>query len=245
MSEYTNLNPSGHTLFDIARNNIAEASALNLFGYNPAVGTGFETIWNFGGIYARPSSAVVMSVSSSASGDTGKRIKITGLDEFYDEVIEIITTDGTDATTPVSGQVEFLRINQVINLDGTHAGNISVKNGATTYGYIAAGEGISQMCVYTVPADYSLYLFRIDMNSATATGNKYITLRNKTISSTGVEINTARATSSTSQISYDRQVPFRIDEKTDFEFDAKSSGSSNEVGIFVEAVLLKNPWGRD
>lgn len=245
MSEYTNLSPSGHFLFDVARNNIAEASALNLFGYNPDVGTAFETIWNFGGTYARPSSAVVMSVSSSASGDTGKQIKITGLDEFYDEVTEIITTDGTDATTPVAGQVEFLRINQVLHLDSTHAGNISVKNGATTYGYIAAGEGISQMCVYTVPADYSLYLFRIDMNSATANPNKYLTLRNKTISKEGLVINTARATSATTQISYDRQVPFRINECTDFEFDVKSSSGSNEVAIFVEAVLLKNPWGRE
>lgn len=245
MSEYTNLNPSGHTLFDIARGNIAEASVLNLFGYNPDVGTTYETIWNFGGVYSRPASAVVMSVASSDSADTNKRIKITGLDEFYDQVTEIITTDGTDATTPVAGQVEFLRINQVINLDGTHAGNISVTNGGTTYGYIGIGEGISQMCVYTVPADYSLYLFRIDMNSATANPNKYLTLRNKTISKEGLVINTARATSATTQISYDRQVPFRINECTDFEFDIKSSSGSNEVAIFVEAVLLKNAWGRD
>jgi len=245
MSEYTNLNPSGHTLFDIARNNIAEASVVNLFGYNAVVGTTFETLWNFGGVYSRPASAVVMSVASSNSADTNKRIKITGLDEFYDQVTEIITTDGTDATTPVAGQVEFLRINQVINLDGTHAGNISVTNGGTTYGYIAIGEGISQMCVYTVPADHSLYLFRIDLNSATVNPNKYLTIRNKTVSSTGLEINTARATFSVSQVSYDRQVPFRIDEKTDFEFDAKSSSSDNEVAVFVEGILLKNAWGRD
>jgi hypothetical protein len=245
MSEYTNLSPSGHFLFDVARSNIAEARAVNLFGYNADVGTDYETIWNFGGLYARPSSAVVMSVSSSDAGDTNKRIRITGLDEFYDEVVEIITTDGTDATTPVAGSQEFLRINQVLSLDDTNAGNISVKNGATTYGYIGASEGISQMVVYTVPADHSLYIFRIDLNSATANANKYLTLRNKTISKEGLLINTARATSATTQSSYNRQVPFRINQCTDFEFDIKSSSGSNEVSIFVEAVVLKNPWGRE
>ncbi len=65
MSEYTNLSPSGHFLFDVARSNIAEARAVNLFGYNADVGTDYETIWNFGGLYARPSSAVVMSVTPS------------------------------------------------------------------------------------------------------------------------------------------------------------------------------------
>lgn len=245
MSEYTNLNPSGHTLFDIARGNIAEASVVNLFGYNPDIGTGYETIWNFGGKYARPSSPVVMSVSSSDAGDTSKQIKITGLDEFYNVVTEIITTDATDATTPVAGSQEFLRINQVLHLDSTHAGNISVTNGGTTYGYIGSGEGISQMCVYTVPADHSLYLFRIDLNSATANPNKYLTLRNVTISKQGLVIKTARATSATTQISYDRQVPFRINECTDFEFEIVSSSGTNEAAIFVEAVLLKNAWGRD
>ena len=39
MSEYTNLNPSGNTGFDIARLNIAEATPVNLFGYNAVVGT--------------------------------------------------------------------------------------------------------------------------------------------------------------------------------------------------------------
>ena len=245
MSEYTNLNPSGHLLFDIARLNIEEATPLNLFGYNESVGTTYETIWNFGGQYTFPVSAVVMSVASSSAADTSKPIKVTGLNDKCEVISEIITTNAVDGTTPVAGTLSFYRINQVLNLTGTHAGNISVTNGGTTYGYIAAGEGISQACVYTVPAEHSIYLFRIDLNSATANSNQYLTLRNKTTSSTGLIVNTARATSATTQSSYDRQVPFRINEKTDFEFDCKSSNSTNEVAIFVEAVLLKNPWGRE
>jgi len=41
-------------------------------------------------------------------------------------------------------------------------------------------------------------------------------------------------------VSFDRQVPFKIDEKTDFHFECKSSSSTNEVSLFVEAILVRN-----
>ena len=43
-----------------------------------------------------------------------------------------------------------------------------------------------------------------------------------------------------SQVSYYRQVPFKIAEKSDFHFEAKSSSSSNEISMFMEAVLIKD-----
>ena len=155
-----------------------------------------------------------------------------------------MTLDATDATTPVVSAFHFMRVNQVILLDGENAGNITITRGASTLGYIAIGEGISQACQYTVPAGYSLYLFRINVNSATANPNKYIRYRNVTRTKEGRVIRIARATSATSEVTYDRQIPFRIDECTYFEFEAQSSSSDNEVAIFIECVLLKNPWGR-
>ena len=245
MSEYTNLNPSGNTGFDIARLNIAEATPINLFGYNPVVGTGYETLWNVGGKYPINATEGTLSVVSSAAGDSSKRVLIQGVDGEFKAVSQVVTLDATDATTPVVSTVEFMRVNQAILLDGENAGNITVTRGASTLGYIAIGEGISQACQYTVPEGYSLYIFRITLNSATANGNKYIRFRNVTQNKDGRVIRVARATTATSQVQYDRQIPFRIDECTYFEFEAQSSSSDNEVAIFVECVLLKNPWGRD
>jgi len=245
MSEYTNLNPSGSVGFDIARGNIAEASVVNLFGYNPTVGTTYETLWNFGGKYPVNGTAGVMAVASSNSGDSSQRVLLQGVDSDFEAISEIVTLDAEDATTPVNTSQLFLRINQAIMLDGENDGNISVTKGGSTYGYIGAGEGISQACQYTVPVWYSLYIFRITINSATANPNKYVRLRNVTTSNTGRMIRTARATTATSQVHYDRQIPFRVDEMTHFEFEAQSSSSDNEVGAFVECVLLKNPWGRE
>jgi hypothetical protein len=138
-----------------------------------------------------------------------------------------------------------MRLNQAILLDGENAGNITITRGASTLGYIGIGEGISQACQYTVPEGYSLYLFRINVNSATANPNKYIRFRNVTRTKEGRVIRIARATSATSEVTYDRQIPFRINECTYFEFEAQSSTGENEVAIFIECVLLKNPWGRD
>lgn len=244
MSEYTNLNPSGNTGFDIARLNIAEATPINLFGYNSVVGTDYETLWNVGGKYPINATEGTLSVVSSASGDSSKRVLIQGVDEEFKAISEVVTLDAIDATTPVVSAFQFMRVNQVILLDGENAGNITITRGASTLGYIAIGEGISQACQYTVPAGYSLYLFRINVNSATANPNKYIRFRNVTRTKDGRVIRIARATSATSEVTYDRQIPFRIDECTYFEFEAQSSSGDNEVAIFVECVLLKNPWGR-
>jgi hypothetical protein len=245
MSEYTNLNPSGNTGFDIARLNIAEATPVNLFGYNAVVGSDYETLWNVGGEYPINATEGTLSVVSSASGDSSKRVLIQGVDGEFEAVSQVVTLDATDATTPVVTTQEFLRVNQVILLDGENAGNITITRGASTLGYIAIGEGISQACQYTVPKGYSLYLFRITMNSATANPNKFIRFRNLTQDKDGRVLRVARATSSVSQVQYDRQIPFRINECTFFEFEAQSSSGENEVAMFVECVLLKNPWGRD
>ena len=236
MSQWDNPSPTSNFLFDIARGNMVGATPVNIFGFNTVVGTTYETLWNDGGAYVFPTEAKSMTIVSSAA-DT-MPVLINGLDSNYREVTQVVTLTGT---TPVAIPKQILRINSALILSGSNVGNITIASGGVTYGYIGAGLGITQACIYTVPADHKLYLFRIDVNSATANPNKYITFRYVTTTSTGRKLRVAAATFSTSQVSYDRQVPFMIDEKTDFSFEAKSSSGENEVAIFVEAVLYKNP----
>jgi hypothetical protein len=222
-------------LFDVARGNLEGASAVNLFGFNRTIETAYETIWNDGGNYTFPSTAIALTVTTSSALDYGKTLLIEGLDSDYNIISEVVTlADGGTVTTAL-----FFRINLMIMLDGENVGNIEAINTAVKYGYIEAATGVMQACIYTVPRNHSLYLFRIDVNSATTNGNKYLTIRNVTNTSEGRKLRVAEATFSTSQVSYDRQVPFKLAEKTDFSFEAKSSSSTNEVAIFVEAVLVR------
>ena len=164
-------------------------------------------------------------------------VTMSGLDANYVEISEIVPGSGTGTVTNPSS---LLRINSAVILAGSNVGDITISNGGTTYAFIGATLGTSQSSVYTVPASHSLYLFRIDVCSGTNNGQKYLTFRNVAKTHTGRTLRVAEATFSTSQVSFDRQVPFKIGEKTDFHFEAKSSSSENEVSIFIEAILVKD-----
>ena len=226
---------SPHAMLEIARKRIPGVDPVNLFGFNREVGSTLETIWNDGGQYTYPSSAVTMSCVSTSASDT-MPILIQGLDADYNQIDEVVTLSGTSAVTTTN---QFLRLNSAIILSGSNVGDITINNGGTKYGFIEATLGITQACVYTVPAGHELFLFRIDLTSGTINGNKYLTYRNVTITHTGRILRTAEATWQTGEQSFDRQVPFRIAEKTDFQFEAKSSGGTNEVSIFIEALLME------
>lgn len=227
--------PTPHHGFDISKGNIWDSEAVNIFGFNKVIGTTFETVWNDGGNYTYPTSAVQMSLVSSSASDT-MSVVINGLDSNYNKITESVTLSGT---TPVTTSLSFYRINNAIIASGSNVGDITISNGGTTYAFIEAELGTTQAAIYTVPAGHSLYLFRIDANSATTNGQKYLTIRN-VVTTNGRTLRVAEATFATSMISYDRQIPFKVVEKTDFHFEAKSSSADNEMGLFIEAVLVKD-----
>ena len=235
MYQYHYQRPTPHLLFDIAQGKMYDSAAVNIFGFNREIGTAFETIWNDGGTYVYPSSALAMTIVSSSASDT-MQVLVVGLDASYNEVRQTVTLNGTGS---VAIPTALFRINSAIILSGSNVGNITIASGGVTYGYIEATLGTTQACIYTVPAGYDLYLFRITANSATTNGQKYLFIRNVTRASNGRTLRVSEATFAMSQVNYDRQVPFKIEEKTDFQFEAKSSSSTNEVAVFVEAVLVK------
>ena len=235
MYQYNHTRPTPHLLFDVAKGNICNEKALNIFGINRAVETEYETIWDDSGNYAYPPSALIMSVVSTSASDT-MDVLVDGLDADYNILQEIVTLTGTVAVNTANA---FFRINSLVILGGENVGGISASNAAVVYAFIGPLLGVSQSSVYTVPAGHSFYLFRIDVNSATTNGNKFLYIRN-VVTSNGRTIRASEATFAVSQVSYDRQVPFKIVEKSDFSFEAKSSSSTNEIAIFLEGVLIKN-----
>ena len=219
--------------YGLLNDNFSGCEAVNIFGFNRDVATDFETLWNDTGSYTFPSTQSVLTVVSTSGSDT-MQVLINGLDENYIQRQEVVTLTGTSAVTTAQ---QFFRINSAVILTGSNVGNISIKIGATLHGYIEASLGTTQACVFTVPAGKSLYLLRIDLTSGTVNPNQYITYRQTLRSSNGRVLRVAEATWSDGQQSFDRQVPFKIPEKTDFQFEAKSSSQTNEVSIFVEGLL--------
>jgi len=229
---------SPHALLEIASERLPELVPVNIFGFNRTISTDYETIWNDGGAYTYPGSAVQMSAVSASASDT-MAVLISGLDDEYNALAEIITMNGTSAVTTAN---RFYRINSAVILAGSNVGDITISNGGTTYAFIEAGVGTTQACVYTVPAKHSLYIFRISLTSGTVNGNQYITYRNRIDNSSGRILRVAEATWREGMQTFDRQIPFRIAQKNDFQFEAKSSNSTNEASIFVEALLMKDKY---
>jgi len=227
---------SPHAMLELVHKGVPGTGAVNIFGFNRTLGTTFQTLWNQTGAYVFPVSAVTMSAVSSSASDT-MQVLISGLDANYKSVAAVVTLNGTTSVTTTQ---TFLRINSALILSGSNVGNITISNGGTTYAYIEAGIGITQACLYTVPAGFALYLFRLDFTSGTVNGNKYLSIRNVVTTSAGRTLRVAEATFQNSQVSFDRQVPFRIAEKTDFQFEGKSSSSTNELSAFIEGILVEN-----
>lgn len=228
-------NLSQNTFFDIARGHFQNVQAVNLFGFNETIGTTYETIAkDGGGITPVPSSAVVMSLVSSSASDT-MGVLLTGLAADYNVISETVTLTGV---TPVATTQAFLRINGAQIVTGSNVGNISISNGGTEYAYIAAGIGVSQALIYTVPANSKLYINSVNFTSGTVNPNKYLLGRAQLTTSGGAVLNFWQSTWAVGVLHFDVPVPFVVPEKCDFQLQAKSSSSENEISAYVNAHLV-------
>jgi hypothetical protein len=226
----------------VARGQIQGHEPLNVFGYSTATpNSGFIAAWENNTAYVFPTVASTMVVSSSSASDTAVTILITGLDAAYGVISESVALNGTSdvPTTKV-----FWRINSVVTTVGNAVGTVYVKNaGGTTYAQIAIGSGKTNMSIYTVPAGYTAYLTQFDAFSSTSvTSGVYATFRALRTSSTGVN-NIVLQIPFLNDYSITRQYPLALPEKTDSQWQCKSSGAGLGIGIVVLGILIKNETG--
>ena len=89
--------------FAVQRGNVPNFSAINKFGYNSAVGTSYETIWDGNNAYTYVSSAGTATVTSSdTSSDNDSVVEIQGLDANYN-LQTVDATVGGSATIVADG----------------------------------------------------------------------------------------------------------------------------------------------
>lgn len=223
----------------VARGQIDGHSTVNIYGYQPAVGTTSIPVWENATAYTYPVSAITMYISGTA-GDTAQ-ITIVGLDANYAAISEVVTMNGA---TPVATTKQYFRINSMFVSVGSAtnpAGIVYLKNqaGTVTYAQINAGVGRTQAAIYTVPAGYTYFLQRVNIYTS-LNGNDYVTYTNKSISSTGVVQLTQQAPFA---ISYEalRIMPRPIAEKTDIQLMCKIQSGTGAIAISQEGYLIKNP----
>ena len=227
----------------VARSQISLHNVVNIFGYQPSVTTTSIPVWENASTYTYPTSALTMTYASTVSETL--TMTVTGLDANYVVVTDTVTFSGGTSGTATNGTA-FFRINSMIvtsvaTLGGSNVGTITAKNGGTTYAQIAIGVGKTQMAIYTVPANYSFYLNRIDVFAS----NPYTSANNLTFinweqnPSTKVAFNVAQSPF-ISILDIHRQYPLIYTEKTDIQFRVNTTAGTYAVGAFGEGVLVGN-----
>jgi len=224
---------------------------VNKFGFSTAVGATEITIWDGGAIYAYPSTATVMKVSSAstadAAGSTGAlTFLVSGLDADYAEVSETVTLTGQ---TAVNTTKKFLRVFRgyvaSAGANGGNVGDIWIGTGVTTggvptvkYAGALAGENQTLMAVYTVPADKTLLLENLKLSSSAAV--KVATVRLMARPFGGVFRVQEKFTMPAGGLSWAYHVPKDFVAKTDIEVRALTSVGTESVSASFDGALIPN-----
>lgn len=231
-----------HDPLAIAKGEVNDYSVLNIFGYQPVVGTSDICVWENAAPYVFPTSAVIMSVvSTSAVDDTGTaKVLITGLDANHDVLTEIVNLDGTTSVTTVNA---FLHINNVRLIEAgagqkSNVGTITVTNNGTTYAKILPSVGQTQMSQYTVPNGYSFYLTRVNsyaqQDGGSGNFNTYSVQASNAVSYSVLQAPYFQVYEAM------RVGPFKYTEKTSIQWRSRTHTNTSAVGMVIEGFLVKN-----
>jgi len=221
----------------VSRGLIAGHKRVFKFGYNGDIDDSEETIWDVGGLYAYPSSAVTMTATSS-SGATDEDVQVTiqGLDASYNELSETVTLNASGTATTTDS---FLRVYRAfVSGDTASAGNITIANGGTTYAYVSSSDQQTLMALWTVPAGYTAYLFQIDTTAFTIQNNKVATIRMITRALNGVFRTQQKFDLFEGSYHQDITCPQPIPEKTDIEFRAIADSSNADLRVAATFDIL-------
>jgi hypothetical protein len=208
-------------------------SHIYKFGINEDVNETLETVWEGGGLYSYPSSAVAMTVTSAGGAtDNGVKVLVQGLDANYDEQTEEVTLAGAGTATTIA---TFLRVFRAyISNDQVPTGSITIANGGTTYAYIN-GDHQTLMAVWTVPRGYTAYLKQTDITVHTEQNNKYGTVSIVAKEPNGVFRTQDSFTAESETVTRTYSTPVTFPEKTDIE--VRGIASSSNAALHISAIL--------
>lgn len=217
----------------VSRGQVGWHKRLLKFGYNPLINETEETIWEAGGIYVYPSSALTLTATSSAGAtDSAVAITVQGLDADYNEISDDVVLSGAGAATTTK---QFLRVYRAF-VTGSKplTGVVSFANGGTTYATINS-DNQTLMSLWTVPAGYTAYLMQTDVTVMTEANNKFGTVRLVTRAPGGVFRTQDLFAAQNTDIVREYAIPLPIAEKTDIEF--RAVGSSANALLHVSATF--------
>ena len=218
----------------IQRGHLSDLSGDIHYAHNGSVGNTYETVWETGGLYVFPTTALPLTAtSSSGAADAGVKVYLVGLDANYNQIFETVTLNGSGVG--VSTQ-SFLRINHS-GISGAQApaGNVAISNDGITVSEIIYDDNTSLKAVYTVPAGYNAYVMSafvsIDKNNSVTARMRFRHF-NEVWETAGIVSVFA------SSFQKEFVIPPMLPPRTDFEIQALA-GATTGVSAGFELLLEK------
>ena len=218
----------------VQRGLVNNFSGVQKFGYNTAVGTSFETIWENGSLYSYPTTATTAVATSSDTDDNDSLVHIYGLDSNYDLADEVITVGGSASTT------SFIRVFRSVltnaNTGVVNVGKITTTVNSLPVSIVDVGYGQSLQAVYSIPRNYRGYLMSIDVGTSK---QKEVEAKFMQRPLNGNTFQTkSLVTSFGTPIHKDYFVPEILSEKSDLEMRAKADATTS-ISAGFQLILEK------
>ena len=241
-------------LIEVSKGNVAGHKIIHTRGRNDDIDTATdpEDVWAGGGLMNWPTSAAVVSVTSTSANDDGnpttntgaQTLTIEGLDANFDELSETITLNGTTAV--VTGGT-FIRINKVFvattgTYHGSNEGDITGTIGGDSMFKILTGLGETELGRYTVPNGKKGYIthIQVEVDSSKSAVLTMLELPNADDVSqpfSGAMRVIVRFDAISGEGIYDPSGGIQLLNKTDVWFEA-TEVSSNDTAVDVEFEIL-------
>ena len=189
------------------------------------------SVWNAG--------ANTITVNSSSASDVNASVIVIGLDTNYDILQEEIVLS---TQTGNSSSNNFIRVHRAyMSGANTNVGTITIKNGSTDVALITAGFGQTLMAVYTIPRNYSGYLYQgtcSAQSGADGTGNMFVRYSD---TSTFRIAHSFEVAGAGGQYTYNFSFPTELPEKSDIDVRLTTRSNNGRYTAAFDLLLVKNP----
>lgn len=256
-----NMQPLADSGLTIAMGVYPELSHVNKFGTNESIGTTFENVWAYGGVWTPLAIPTLLEIASTSTDDTlagigAQKVVIQGLDFDYEEIEEEVEMAGQ---TPVTTSNIYRYVNRMYvsqagdNPTFNNVGEIAIADDDDTWtggapntqalvqGSIVATHGQTQQATYTVPINKVAFL---RAGYITADSSKIVTFRYFIQTNGGTRRIAFEGTVSGGPF----QQPFHpypsFPEKTTMFCEAKVSATTAQVSAGFDLILLDKPSGQ-
>ncbi len=224
-------------------------SGEHKFGHNGDVGSTWETLWDEGGIYVYPTTAITLQISSGDTDDTSagvgaQTVKIEGLDGDRRPLTEIISMNG-QTQVPTLGK--FFRVFRMkVITSGASSWNEGIVYAGTggptagkpdvVYGLIEAFMGQSLMSLFTIPMDSDGHILQTHLLSSVAKATQAAIFVREIDETFQVKHFVPVYSGDANHID---QVAEKVPPGADIEIRAKASAGGGDVGGCFELAIIK------